>query len=200
MKLNRTVGFAAAFLAVFALANVVLAQSPTYRVSQAYTHKNLSILLIHGKNETSKTNIMTLAEALERKLFRVYETSDVNELMVENLSSRHQCLANNQPAASFVGGEGSRVLVRSYFGAGTGTRLVVPPAAMDTSGIRLTTRYSRLSFPMPSCEASPENAMESTGRFEFGSRSMASKIEDGGGGTTAGRTGRETTPKSCRTR
>src|SRR5215213_10042044 len=86
MKLNRTVGPLAAIVAVFAFANVLFAQSPTYRISAPYTYKNLSIFLIHGKNETSKTNIITLAEAMERKLFRVYETSDVNELMVENLS------------------------------------------------------------------------------------------------------------------
>lgn len=111
MKFNRTVGVAAAFLAVFAFANIVLAQSPTYRVSQAYTHKNLSIFLIHGKNETSKTNIMTLAEALERKLFRVYETSDVNELMVENLSRDQDVFI--QSGDIVKGGKQDRVLATS---------------------------------------------------------------------------------------
>ena len=111
MKINRTVGFAAAFLAVFAFANVLFAQSPAYRISQAYTHKNLSIFLIHGKNATSKTNIMTLAEAMERKLFRVYETSDVNELMVENLSREQDVFI--QSGDIVKGGKQDRVLAIS---------------------------------------------------------------------------------------
>ena len=111
MKFNRTVGVAAAFLTVFAFANVIKAQTTAYRISQAYTHKNLSIFLIHGKNETSKTNIMTLAEALERKLFRVYETSDVNELMVENLSRDQDVFI--QSGDIVKGGKQDRVLATS---------------------------------------------------------------------------------------
>ena len=86
MKLNRLFGPAAVALLVFALASIALSQAPAYRISQPYSHKNLTIFLIHGKNETSKTNIITLPEALERRIFRVYETGDVNELTVENIS------------------------------------------------------------------------------------------------------------------
>ena len=57
-----------------------------YRISAPYTYKNLSIFLIHGRDETKKDNVITLQEAMERKLFRVYETSEVNELQVENVS------------------------------------------------------------------------------------------------------------------
>jgi len=111
MKLDRTVGVIAAFLAVFAFANILFAQSPTYRVSTPYTYKNLSIFLIHGKNETSKTNIITLAEALERKLFRVYETGEVNELMVENLSKDQDVFI--QSGDIVKGGRQDRVLAVS---------------------------------------------------------------------------------------
>jgi hypothetical protein len=111
MKISKTVGIFAAFLAVFAFANVLFAQSATYRVSAPYTYKNLSIFLIHGKNETNKTNIITLAEALERKLFRVYETSDVNELMVENLSKELDVFI--QSGDIVKGGKQDRVLAIS---------------------------------------------------------------------------------------
>lgn len=111
MKINRTVGIFAAFLVAFAFANIAYSQSPAYRVSQAYSHKNLSIFLIHGKNESSKTNIMTLAEAMERKLFRVYETSDVNELMVENLSREQDVFI--QSGDIVKGGKQDRVLAVS---------------------------------------------------------------------------------------
>ncbi len=111
MRSNRTVGLAAAILAVFALANIVSGQAPAYRISQPYTYKNLSIFLIHGKNETNRTNIMTLAEAMERKLFRVYETSDVNELMVENLSREMDVFI--QSGDIVKGGKQDRVLAVS---------------------------------------------------------------------------------------
>ncbi|MEO8573790.1 MAG: DUF6569 family protein [Pyrinomonadaceae bacterium] len=72
--------------ALFVFATAAAAQSRPYRISAPYSHKNLTIYLVHGKDETSKTNILTLQEAMERKILRVYETSDVNELAVENVS------------------------------------------------------------------------------------------------------------------
>jgi hypothetical protein len=59
----------------------------TYRLSGPYTHKNLSIFLIHGK-DTTTANFLTLQEALARKQVIVYETGDVNELAIRNLSNR----------------------------------------------------------------------------------------------------------------
>ena len=111
MKLNRLFGPAALALLVFALANIAFSQAPAYRVSQAYSHKNLTIFLIHGKNETSKTNIITLPEALERRIFRVYETSDVNELMVENISKEFDVFI--QSGDIVKGGKQDRVLAVS---------------------------------------------------------------------------------------
>ena len=111
MKISKTVGIFAAFLAVFAFANVLFAQAPTYRVSAPHTYKNLAIFLIHGKNETNRTNIITLAEAMERKLLRVYETSDVNELMVENVSNELDVFI--QSGDIVKGGKQDRVLAVS---------------------------------------------------------------------------------------
>lgn len=110
MKLKHTVGIFAAFLIVFA-AVAASAQSSSYRISKPFTHKNLSIFLIHGKNETSKTNIVTLPEALERKIFKVYETSDVNELMVENISREFDVFI--QSGDIVKGGKQDRVLAIS---------------------------------------------------------------------------------------
>jgi len=106
MKL-KTFGIVAAFLVVFA-AVAAQAQSPAYRISTPYTHKNLTIFLIHGKNETNKTNIITLPEALERKIFKVYETSEVNELMVENISREFDVFI--QSGDIVKGGKQDRVL------------------------------------------------------------------------------------------
>jgi len=61
------------------------AGSSNYRLSGPYTHENLTVFLVHGKDLTSKT-FLTLKEALEQKKVKVYETKDVNELAIRNLS------------------------------------------------------------------------------------------------------------------
>ncbi len=58
-----------------------------YRLSGPYTHKNLTVFLVHGKDQTNKT-FLTLQEALAQKKVRVYETKDVNELAIRNLSNQ----------------------------------------------------------------------------------------------------------------
>jgi hypothetical protein len=64
----------------------------SYRLSGPYTHGNLTVFLVHGKDLTTKT-FLTLQEALAQKKVRVYETKDVNELAIRNLS--------NQDASTF---------------------------------------------------------------------------------------------------
>ena len=61
--------------------------SSNYRLSGPYTHKNLTVFLIHGKDQTNKT-FLTLQEALAQKKVKVYETKDVNELAIRNLSNQ----------------------------------------------------------------------------------------------------------------
>jgi hypothetical protein len=58
-----------------------------YRLSGPYTHKNLTVFLIHGKDRTTKT-FLTLQEALAQKKVTVYETKNVNELAIRNLSNQ----------------------------------------------------------------------------------------------------------------
>jgi len=56
-----------------------------YRLSGPYTHGNLTVFLVHGKDVTNKP-FLTLQEALEQKKVRVYETKDVNKLAIQNVS------------------------------------------------------------------------------------------------------------------
>jgi hypothetical protein len=78
-------------LALFVKAPVN-AQSPapdaSYRLSGPYTHKNLTVFLVHGKDQTSRT-FLTLQEALAQKKVRVYETKEVNELVIKNFSNEN---------------------------------------------------------------------------------------------------------------
>jgi len=59
-----------------------------YRLSGPYTHKNLTIFLIHGKEQMPGKTFLTLQEALAQKKVIVYETKDVNELAIRNLSNQ----------------------------------------------------------------------------------------------------------------
>lgn len=60
--------------------------SSNYRLSGPYTFENLTVFLVHGKDQTKKT-FLTLQEALAQKKVTVYETKDVNELAIRNLSN-----------------------------------------------------------------------------------------------------------------
>ena len=58
-----------------------------YQLSGPYTHKNLSIFLVHGKNTFEGKTFITLQEAMVQKKVIVYETKSVNELSIENVSN-----------------------------------------------------------------------------------------------------------------
>lgn len=96
---------------VFATAAVGVIAQKDLRISAPYTYKNLTIFLIHGKDSTSKKNIITLQEAMKLKIFKVYETSEVNELVVENISPRYDVFI--QSGDIVKGGKQDRVLAIS---------------------------------------------------------------------------------------
>lgn len=109
MKFNRTI-FAATAVVILLIAAAAHAQSG-YRISAPYSYKNLTIFLIHGNNETNKKNIITLQEAMKLRVFKVYETSEVNELMVENISPQYDVFI--QSGDIVKGGKQDRVLAIS---------------------------------------------------------------------------------------
>ena len=111
MNYKRSVWFIAAFLIALTMVGTAAAQKSDYRVSTPYTYKNLTIFLLHGKDQNTKGNILTLQEAMERKLFVVYETSEVNELEVENLSKEFDVFI--QSGDIVKGGKQDRVLAVS---------------------------------------------------------------------------------------
>ncbi len=90
-------------------------QASDYSLSGPYTHKNLTIFLIHGKNLIEGKAPLTLQEALEQKKVIVYETQDVNELSIENVSSEDVYV---QSGDIVKGGQQDRLLA---------VDLIVPP-------------------------------------------------------------------------
>jgi hypothetical protein len=73
-------------LATLTAAAVNAGPATDYKISGPYTSNNLSIYLVHASEKTSGKTYMTLDEALEHRLVIVYETSDVNTLLIANIS------------------------------------------------------------------------------------------------------------------
>lgn len=87
-----------------------------YRISGPYAHENLTLFLIHGEEKLKDGSFLTLQEALEQKKAVVYETGDVNELAVENVSPDRRIFI--QSGDIVKGGQQDRVIAID---------LVVPP-------------------------------------------------------------------------
>lgn len=79
-----------------------------YRLSGPYQHENLTIFLIHGPDEAFSGPFTPLQQAMERKIVAVYETSEVNELAIENRSSSEEVFV--QAGDIVKGGQQDRTL------------------------------------------------------------------------------------------
>lgn len=91
------------------------ARENDYRLSGPYTHKNLSIFLVHGKSVIKSKSFLTLQEALVQKKVVVYETKSVNELSIQNFSDEDVYV---QSGDIVKGGQQDRMI---------GVDLIVPP-------------------------------------------------------------------------
>jgi hypothetical protein len=107
---------AIAFLSLLITSSTAKSQvaSSNYRFSGPYTHGNLTVFLVHGKDLTNKT-FLTLQEALAQKKVRVYETKDVNELAIRNFSNQDIYV---QAGEIVRGGEQDRMISMDF---------IVPP-------------------------------------------------------------------------
>ena len=86
-----------------------------YTVSGPYTHKNLTIFLLHGAGQSQGRAPLTLQEAMKRKQVVVRETGDVNRLTIQNRSNQDVFV---QAGDIVKGGQQDRVLALD---------LIVPP-------------------------------------------------------------------------
>ncbi len=86
-----------------------------FTVSGPYTHKNMSIYLVHGKDTTGADKYLTLEEAMEQKKITVHETENVNQLSVTNSSNGNIFIMSGDIVK---GGKQDRVMQYNY---------IVPP-------------------------------------------------------------------------
>jgi len=124
-----------------------------YRLSGPYTHKNLTIFLVHGKELMPGKNFLTLQEALAQKKVIVYETKDVNELAIKNVSNQDIYV---QAGDVVRGGEQDRMI---------STDFIVPPR----SG-----RMPISAFCVESGRWSPRRG-EASAQFSSSENSVATK-------------------------
>jgi hypothetical protein len=127
VKMKRLAFTAGLFLIVFCVALVAAmtargqrkqSQTPPvadYAVSGPYTHKNLTIFLLHGAGASQGRTPLTLQEAMKHKLVVVRETGDVNRLTIQNRSNRDVFV---QAGDIVKGGQQDRALALD---------LIVPP-------------------------------------------------------------------------
>jgi hypothetical protein len=86
----------------------VLPRPVTYTITGPYAYENLTIFLIHGEDQLKNKTFLTLQEALQQKKVIVYETQQVNQLTIENLSVHEEIFV--QAGDIVKGGKQDRVI------------------------------------------------------------------------------------------
>jgi len=84
------------------------AKTPDFQISAPTAHENLSIFLVEGEDQLKGKKFLTLQEALEQKKVIVHETSNVNQLTIENLSPNEEIFI--QAGEIVKGGKQDRLL------------------------------------------------------------------------------------------
>ena len=121
----------------------MIADAAELRLSGPYTHDNLSIYLVHGKDRV-QTRYLTLSEALSQHKVVIYETGSVNQLQVENLSQEDIYI---QSGEIVKGGRQDRVLQDDVIISSSSGRVDLPAFSWSTGDGRSAAR-SRLK-PSP---------------------------------------------------
>ena len=122
-------------------------QTSEYRLSGPYTHKNLTVFLVHGKDQTNKT-FLTLQEALAQKKVRVYETKDVNELAIRNFSNQDVYV---QAGDMVRGGEQDRMISVDFIVPPRSGRMPIAAYCVESG------RWNRRGNEAPATFSSSEN-------------------------------------------
>jgi len=101
------------------------------RVSGPYVHENLTIFLLHGKDQDDR-DYLTLDQGLDRKLVTIgeKEREQVGELQLENKSDRYLFL---QEGDRLQGGRQDRIIVTSLVVPPRSGKLTVPTFCIEQS-------------------------------------------------------------------
>jgi hypothetical protein len=130
MRLQSIFGACAFLFLILGIFGGAQAQTSDYKISAPFSYKNLTIFLIHGKDQSARGNILTLQEAMEKKIFVVYETENVNELAVENLSKEYDVFI--QSGDIVKGGKQDRVLAISIIIPARSGRILIQAFCVES--------------------------------------------------------------------
>ncbi|HOT44711.1 MAG TPA: hypothetical protein PLC28_07470 [Spirochaetota bacterium] len=106
-------------LCLLATAGILTSGEPAenLNITGPYTHKNISIYLVHGKNAIDADKFLTLEEAMDAKKATVHETENVNQLTITNSSNFNIFIMSGDIVK---GGKQDRVIQYNY---------IVPPGS-----------------------------------------------------------------------
>lgn len=129
-------------------------KTPTvaYRLTGPYSHKNLTVFLVHGENKIQSQNFLTLQEALAQKKVVVYETKDVNELAIQNLSNQDIYV---QSGDIVRGGDQDRMISVDFIVPPHSGRMPIAAFCVESG------RWSRRGSEVNASFSSSENAVTS---------------------------------------
>jgi hypothetical protein len=125
----------------------------TYRVTGPYSYQNLAVFLIHGPDRLPGKNILTLSEALKQRKVIVYETREVNQLAIENVSNEEVFV---QSGDIVKGGQQDRML---------GVDMIVPAKSGRIPVDAFCVEHGRWT----------KRGAESSGRFDSSTERVATK-------------------------
>ena len=120
-----------------------------YRLSGPYTHKNLTIFLIHGKELMPGKTFLTLQEGLAQKKVIVYETKDVNELAIRNLSNQDVYVQSGDVVR---GGEQDRMISIDFIVPPKSRRMPIAAFCVESD------RWNKRGSENPSTFSASENS------------------------------------------
>jgi hypothetical protein len=123
-------------------------QPTNYRISGPYSHKNLTVFLVHGKDLLKGHSFLTLQEALAQKKVIVYETKDVNELAIKNLSNEDVYV---QSGDIVRGGDQDRMISTDFIVPPKSGRMPIAAFCVESG------RWSRRGSEVNGSFASSEN-------------------------------------------
>lgn len=129
-------------------------QTEDYKITGPYSHENLTIFLIHGKDTLTGKKFLTLQEAMQKKVVIVHETKDVNELAIENVSRDEEVYV--QSGDIVKGGQQDRVLA---------VDLIVPPKSGRIPIAAFCVEQGRWR----------QRGQEAAGKFESSNESLATR-------------------------
>ena len=142
-------------LMMLSLIGLASAQAPEgQRISGPFVHENLALYFIHGKSAPGKVPL-TLEEAMAKGVVKVRETSNVNQLEIENVGSEPVFI---QSGDIVKGGKQDRVLTLSLLLVPNSGRVPIASFCVEQGrwsarGGEEAARFSSAREAMPSMSA-----------------------------------------------